>query len=559
MMPTSLGHRARGVASRGGTWILIAILGYLVLSPLIRLQARALSDGAHGYRSAVDMRDADRVLLNTFALAFGSVAIALVLGTMLAWLSTRLPRRFEWLAVAPVLPIIAPAVATVTGWAILLSPRTGYLNSLLRTLPFIDGESGPIDIYTPTWIIIVTGFSLTSFVYLFVRAGLSNIHGELIEAAQAGGSSPRRAFLSVTLPLLRPVLVYGTFTALLLGLGQITAPLLLGTRNNVRVLTTELYRFTAESPLDYGAAAAIASPLLIMGVAVVLVQRLLLKNEGRFVTHGGRGLRRTDRPSKLAAVALALFGVVAAVLPICALAVVAVSPFYTGDIEPGKFTLANFRAIYSDDSVLSAIRNSVTIVVVAVTIALPIGFVVATVIRNSQGSRLHRILLDLLVNIPLGVPAVVIGAGFLFTYIEPPIVLYGTTWVVILVYVTLMLPFTTRMQLGGLAALGHAYEEASHASGAGTLRSKIEIVIPLMRPAIAGAGALMFVILSHEFSASVLVRSVDTQVMGTKLYDVWTFGSYPQMAALALTMCVVTGIGVALAVAVAGRDVVNRF
>ena len=75
---------------------------------------------------------------------------------------------------------------------------------------------------------IITGLSLASFVYLFVSSGFENINGELIEAAQVAGSSRAGVFFKVVLPLLRPSLVYGGGVALLLGLGQFTAPLLLG-------------------------------------------------------------------------------------------------------------------------------------------------------------------------------------------------------------------------------------------------------------------------------------------------------------------------------------------
>ncbi len=55
---------------------------------------------------------------------------------------------------------------------------------------------------------------------------------------------------------------------------------------------------------------------------------------------------------------------------------------------------------------------------------------------------------------PLSIPAVIFGVGFLMTYTTKPLVLYGTPWVLILVYVTLMIPFATRMLLGAMAALG---------------------------------------------------------------------------------------------------------
>ena len=128
----------------------------------------------------------------------------------------------------------------------------------------------------------------------------------------------------------------------------------------------------------------------------------------------------------------------------------------------------------------------------------------------------------------------------------------------ILVYVTLMLPFTTRMQLSGLVALGDTYVEASRVSGANTVETNVRVILPLMRSTLGGAAALMFVLLTHEFAASLLVRSPTMQVMGTALFDYWTNGSYPLVAAIALVMTVVTAIGVTLAVAIAGSDVFNK-
>ena len=159
---------------------------------------------------------------------------------------------------------------------------------------------------------------------------------------------------------------------------------------------------------------------------------------------------------------------------------------------------------------------------------------------------------------PLGIPAVIFGVGFLFTYTREPFILYGTRWVIILVYVTLMLPFTTRMQLSGMVALGDQYIEASRVSGASALRTNTRILLPLMRGTLGGAAALMFVLLTHEFAASLLVRSPTTNTMGTILYDYFVNGSYPLVAAIALVMSFVTACGVVLAIALGGRDVFDK-
>ncbi len=91
--------------------------------------------------------------------------------------------------------------------------------------------------------------------YLFVSAGFAQISGDHIEAAQVAGSGSWGVFFKVILPLLRPSLTYGGGVALLLGLGQFTAPLLLGRNGGIDVVTTDMYRAMANYPPQYGRAA----------------------------------------------------------------------------------------------------------------------------------------------------------------------------------------------------------------------------------------------------------------------------------------------------------------
>lgn len=544
----------RAMLRVAGAGAFLVALGYLVLAPLVRLQAKAFTKG-DGYHEAFTQDGIGRTIRYTIGLALGSLVIALVLGTLLAWASSRLPRRLRFLALVPVLPIVVPAIASVVGWAFLLAPGPGYLNALLRNLPWWSGQTtGPVNVYSLPWIVIITGFGLTSFVYLFVRSAFANISSDYLEAAQVSGSSGPGVFFKVTLPLLRPALIYGGGVALLLGLGQFTAPLLLGTNEGISVLTTDMYNQVASTPVHYGTAAALGSPLLLFGIVVVLMQKLLLGDQRRFVTHGGKGFRSAGNPSRLAAAGLVFYGFVATVLPLIGLVIVALSRFWSNRIIPSKFTLDNFRHIFAQSSTTEAIRHSLTYSLLAVAIALPVGFIAASILIRGRHYPGVGQILDFVVSLPLGVPAVLFGIGFLLTYSQSPVVLYGTPWVMVLVYVTLMVPFATRMQLAALLSLGDTYKEASRVSGAGAIRTNLRVVLPLMRSSLGGAAALMFVLLTHEFTASVLVRSLHTQVMGTVLFDFWSNGGYPLVAAVALVMAGVTTVGVTIALLVGGAE-----
>ncbi|MFC9552028.1 ABC transporter permease [Rhodococcus sp. NPDC056960] len=545
--------------TRIGYGALMVVLAYLIVLPLFRLQSLAFEDGARGYQAQYGRYDIAQTIRTTIALAVTSLAIAMVLGTVLAFAATRLPRRLSFLRIVPILPIVMPAVANVVGWAFLLSPGPGYLNALLRKLPWWNTvDSGPIDVYSTPWIIILTGFGLTSFVYLFVSAGMQNISSEHLEAAQISGSSTLGVFFRVVLPLLRPSLVYGGGIALLLGLGQFTGPLLLGQNTGVKVLTTEMYRRVSESPADFAAAAAAGSPLVIFGVVVVLAQKMLLGNQSRFVTHGGKAFAPNTGRSAWAAVTISVYAFLALVVPLIGLAIVALSPYWSETLSWNLFTLDNFRALFQTASIVDSVSTSLLTSVVAVVICVPIGYLTATLLVRGRRHRVLGTIGDVITALPLGIPAVIFGVGFLLTYTQPPLILYGTKAVIILVYVVLMVPFSTRMQMTAMLSLGETYAEASATSGASPFVTNIRVILPLMRPTVLSAVALMFILLTHEFAASLLVRAATTQVMGTLLFDLWENGSYPLVAAMALLMTAVTSIGVVIAMLVGGRNVLSN-
>ena len=294
---------AKGPSSVQRTWLIRAgytafllVIGYLVVVPLVRLQSRAFADGAAGYGTAFGQANIGSVIQTTVALAVGSTIIALILGTVLAFAASRLPVRYGFLRAIPVLPIVMPAVANVVGWAFLLSPRPGYLNALLRKLPWwSDLDTGPVDIYSVPWIIILTGFGLTSFVYLLsrleCRTSARNTWRPLRQAVATRSAFSRRPAATASIIGIRR---RSDTTA---GSRPVHCAPAAGPEFWVNVITTEMYRMATETPTDYGAAAAMGSPLLVFGILIVIAQKLLLGNQTRFVTHGGKAFVSRRRRS----------------------------------------------------------------------------------------------------------------------------------------------------------------------------------------------------------------------------------------------------------------------
>ena len=539
-------------------WVVLALcVGFLVLWPVLQLQWRAFLDGGSAFARMMALPRIGTTLTTTVVLAVLSSILAVLIGTLLAWCASMLPQRVRRIGeLAPLLPLVVPAVAAVTGWIFLLSPRVGYLNMLLRQLPGLDGlEEGPFNIYSVTGIIIITGMLLSSFVYVFVFTGLKNMGQELEAAAAACGASPAMRFFTITLPLLRPSIIFATGVVFLLGLGQFTAPLLLGRTAKIDVLTTEMFYLTERFPIDFGLGAALGFPILALGLMVVLMQKLALGEQRRFVVVSARSKYNVRETRWWAAVVIGFYLLVTTVLPLLALIYVSISPFWTGSLIVPELTLRHWSSVLGNRGLVDAIWTSVKTSVIGIAILIPLGFFMAfALLQSTRIARPVRMAIDLFATLPIAVPASLMGFGLLFVYSQPPIQIYGTTAVLVVTYVTLMLGHSTRLQFTTLVATGQEFLEASKASGAGPIRSLVQVLLPMCRKGIAATAALTFVLLFHEFSASLMVRSARTQVIGSVMYDVWAGGVYSQVAVLALIMVVVTVIGVCIAGWLGGTD-----
>jgi iron(III) transport system permease protein len=537
--------------------LLALAVGFLVLWPVLQLQWRAFLDGGSAFTRMKELPRIGTTLSTTIVLAILSSALAVLIGTLLAWCASMLPQRVRRIGeLAPLLPLVVPAVAAVTGWIFLLSPRVGYLNMALRSLPGLDGlEEGPFNIYSVTGIIIITGMLLSSFVYVFVFTGLKNMGQELEAAAAACGATPAMRFFTITLPLLRPSIIFATGVVFLLGLGQFTAPLLLGRTAKIDVLTTEMFYLTERFPIDFGLGAALGFPILVMGLMVVLFQKLALGEQRRFVVVSARSKYNVRETRWWAAAVIGIYLLVTTVLPLLALIYVSVSPFWTGSLIVPELTLRHWNSVLSNRGLVDAIWTSVKTSVIGIAILIPLGFFMAfALLQSTRIAKPVRMAIDLFATLPIAVPASLMGFGLLFVYSQPPIQIYGTTAVLVVTYVTLMLGHSTRLQFTTLVATGQEFLEASKASGAGPMRSLFQVLLPMCRKGIAATAALTFVLLFHEFSASLMVRSARTQVIGSVMYDVWAGGIYSQVAVLALIMVVVTVIGVCIAGWLGGTD-----
>lgn len=166
--------------------------------------------GLQNYVEALTDANFLGALRTTFAIAIPALVLELVLGTALAVCLDRVQMRGRAVLVSLLLaPMMIPGSAAAMAFALLYVPQYGLLNALLT---FITRTPVEVQWLTSTamapWsVVIVEVWQKTSFVMLFMLAGLATIPDDIYEAARVDGASGVQTFRHVTLPLLRSTIL----------------------------------------------------------------------------------------------------------------------------------------------------------------------------------------------------------------------------------------------------------------------------------------------------------------------------------------------------------------
>jgi lactose/L-arabinose transport system permease protein len=220
-------------------------------------------------------------LRNTFLILVVQVPLMLALAVLLAiGLNSTLLRARGIFRFAFFAPVVVGEVAYSAVFRLLFNGDYGAVNGALGAigLPTPDWLSGP---WTATAVVIVAvTWRWTGYNAIIILAGLQNIPQDLYEAAEVDGVPRWRQHFSITLPLLRPVILFA-FVLSLIGTMQLFAEPYLITRggpgNATETLGTYLYRqgFTS---MNFGYAASVAYAVAAMaaifsGIQIVLFGR----------------------------------------------------------------------------------------------------------------------------------------------------------------------------------------------------------------------------------------------------------------------------------------------
>jgi lactose/L-arabinose transport system permease protein len=214
--------------------------------------------------------------------------LALVLAVLLNSRYVRLQGLFRTIIFLPY--VMSGTVAAAFTFQLLLDQNAGYANRLLHFI----GVS-PVPWLTDIWwsrvsvgLLVLWGW--LGYNMLIMLAGLQAIPPELSEAARVDGAGPVRIFFKITVPLLRPVLVFAVTLSIIGTFSLFTEPFLLTQGGPANATTTPVVQIwnNTFSYLRVGYSAAMSYVFLAIIVILALAQYFLVSRRDPYYERRGR-------------------------------------------------------------------------------------------------------------------------------------------------------------------------------------------------------------------------------------------------------------------------------
>jgi len=469
------------------------------------------------------------------------VILAIIIGR------TNLPLRAQ-LAQLALGPIYVSLLVLAFGWYVLYGP-SGYMTLQLEQW----FGAAPWDFYTLPGIGLLAGLAQVPLVFLYCSSSLELADSSLEDAARSVGAGPLRVVLSVTVPLLRPSILYSTVLTFVGSLEMLSIPLVFGTSARLEFFTTFLYREgIGPTTPDYGMLGAAAVMLLAIITLLVLLQGWLIGKSRRFVTVRGKASRRKlmdlGRWRWPVCALIAFYLLLSILLPLSVLVLRSFVEFLTPLVPPWEFlTFGHFQVLAEQASYLRSIGNSILVSTIGAGATTLLVAVVAMIVHRSHSQ--WRRPLEFLAIYPRAVPGMVAGIGFFWVCLLVPGfgLLQGTIWILVIAFMMRNLPTAYGAVAPVMMQIGSDLDQSARVCGADWWTVFRRVVMPIARPALLASFVLVFISMLKEYASAVFLFAPGSEIIGTTMLQLWVNGDFGPVAALSVTQLALTAAFMAAA------------
>ncbi|MGE7957499.1 ABC transporter permease [Pseudomonas sp. NPDC089530] len=494
--PRRLGGLFKG---RRGLWVigLSVLVSLLALLPIGFVLGVSWQLGWTAIEALVFRPRVAELLVNTLLLVAITLPLCVVLGVTLAWLTERsnLPGRRLWSLLA-VAPLALPAFVHSYAWVSLV--------------PSIHGLPAGV---------LVSVIAYFPFLYLPVAATLLRLDPAIEDVAQSLGFKPWAIFFRVVLPQLRLAICGG---ALLVGLHLLAE---YGLYALIRFDTFTTAIFDQFKSTFNGPAANMLAAVLALCCLALLCGESAARGHARYARVGS-GSPRVQTIVRLGPVGTLLALGLQGLTCLLALGV----PLLT----LGQWLVAGGSEVWRLDELLPALEQTLLLGVAGAVLtscaAVPIAW-----LSVRQPGRLQR-LLEGCNYITSSLPGIVVALALVTVSIHFVPALYQTSFTLLLAYLLMFLPRALVSLRAGIAQAPVELENIARSLGRSPGRVLWSITLRLAAPGAAAGAALVFLAISNELTATLLLAPNGTRTLASGFWAMTSEIDYAAAAPYALLM-----------------------
>ena len=471
-----------------------------------------------------------QTLLRSLVICFATVLTTTIIGVPIAYVMTRYNvAGKQLLHIFIIMSLMSPPFIGAYSWIILMGR-----NGLVAKLFAIFGWVAPT-IYGRNGIIFVFTLHLFPYIYLYTSGAMNSIDSSLEEAAENLGMNKLKRIWTITLPGILPSILAGCVMVFMTALADFGTPMLLG--EGYTVLPVLVYNeYMSESAVNPYMASALSVIIVACSLLVLSFQKLVI-DKRNYQMSSLRPPQETKLHGwKRFAVSLPIYLVVfLAFLP----QIVVVCQSFTERSFSGMvkgINLNNYRAILS--RLGTNIRNTYVFSLAAIVFIVILGILVSYILVRKKGKVAN--LIDTLIMFPYVIPGSVLGIGLIVAFNREPLILVGTSAIMIISYIVRKLPYTVRSGSAFLYQMDPSIEEASINLGVSPLKTFFTVTARMMLPGIMSGAVLSWITCINELSSSIMLYSGKTSTIAVAIYQEVTRMSDGTAGALATILTVTT-------------------
>ena len=484
-----------------------------------------------------------RVLGNTVLFSAMTLIVSFALALPLSWLMERTdfpgkPIVFTGMTVA----LLIPSFAVALGWVFLMHPKIGLVNQAAVAL--FGLADAPFDVSNIFAMGAIEGLNLTPLAFIMIAVVLRSMDPALEEAASVSGAKPLGTALRVTLRVLWPGLLAAGIYVAMIGFAAFDVPAILGLTR--RIFTFSTYVFWVLSPSEgapqYGNVASLSVIMVAIAAALSVAYRRAQRQAPKYAVVTGKAyqprIAKLGRWRGLAVAFVAAYFIVAQLMPLLMLGWVSLLPYLqTPSLAALEaVSLRNFQNM-PQALLWRAGTNTVLLMAMVPTFTLILSLAISWVVLRTKTRA--RGLFDFFAFLPLAIPAIVFSVAALLLalfVLRRYVPLYGTIWILVVVYVVARLSYGTRMTNSALIQIHKELEESAQICGAATAGVLARVLVPLLAPSLLYAWIWIALLTYRELTLPVVISTSNNLPFSFLVWGFVQASAYGSASAAALIM-----------------------